>query len=220
MIRFDPFGWFGHIIPPARLYRIINVCLFTIVIGFLIVRIGQYRGFSFKPLWASETLLFAVLAIAFIMRGNPVDRSQGIREIIVPLIGSVLPFGLLFTHPSPWIAGDTDLLRLVFIWMTLSTLFTVWGMWTLRNSFSITVEARQLVTRGPYRWVRHPVYTGEILSAVSVVVWRCSWLNVLILTLFVIIQISRSYWEEAKLKRIFPDYKNCPGRSLWVWSIK
>jgi protein-S-isoprenylcysteine O-methyltransferase Ste14 len=219
MINFDPFGWFGRIVPPVWLYRIINACLFTVVLGFLIVRIGQYRSFFYKPLWAAETLLFAVLAIAFIMRSNLVDRSQGIREIIVPLIGSVLPFGLLLAHPSPWIAGNKDLLTALFIWMTLSTGFTIWGMWTLRHSFSITVEARELVSTGPYHWVRHPIYIGEILSAVSVVVWRCSWLNIFILTLFVFIQLSRSYWEESKLKKIFPDYRDSLGRSLWVWKI-
>jgi len=219
MNKFDPFGWFGHIVPPAWLYRIINACLFTVVLGFLIVRIGQYRSFFFKPLWAAETLLFAVLAIAFIMRSNPVGRSRGIREIIVPLIGSFLPFGLLLTHPSPWIAGNRDLLTAVFIWMTLSTVFTVWGMWTLRRSFSITVEARELVSAGPYRWVRHPIYIGEILSAVSVAVWRCSWLNVCILTLFMVTQLSRSCWEESKLKKSFPEYRNSLGRGLWFWKI-
>jgi protein-S-isoprenylcysteine O-methyltransferase Ste14 len=161
-----------------------------------------------------------VLAIAFIMRGNPIDRSQGVREIIVPVIGSILPFGLLLAHPSPWIAGNKDLLTAVFIWMTLSTGFTIWGVWTLRHSFSITVEARELVSTGPYQWVRHPIYIGEVLSAVSVVVWRCSWLNIFILMLFVFVQLSRSYWEESKLKKVFPDYRNSTGRSLWFWSTE
>jgi protein-S-isoprenylcysteine O-methyltransferase Ste14 len=218
MIKFDPFGWFGHIVPSAWLYRIINACLFTVVLGFLVVRIGQYRSFFFKPLWATETILFDVLAFAFIIRSNPVARSQGIREIIVPLTGSILPFGLLLSHPSPWIAGNRDLLTAVVIWMTLSTGFTVWGMWTLRHSFSITVEARELVSTGPYRWVRHPIYTGEILSAFSVAFLRFSWFNIFILAVFVIIQLSRSYWEESKLKKVFPDYRNSTGRSPWFWS--
>jgi protein-S-isoprenylcysteine O-methyltransferase Ste14 len=220
MIKFDPFGWFGNIVPPVWLHRIIKACLFTVVLGFLIVRIGQYPSFSFKPLWAAETLLFAVLAFALIIRSNPVVRSQGIREIIVPLIGSILPFGLLLSHPSPWIAGNRVLLTAVFIWMTLSTGFTVWGLWTLRHSFSITVEARELVSTGPYRLVRHPIYAGEILSAFSVAVWRFSWFNIFILVVFVGIQLSRSYWEESKLKKVFPDYGSSTGRNLWFWSAE
>jgi protein-S-isoprenylcysteine O-methyltransferase Ste14 len=219
MIRFDPLGWFEHVIPMAWLHRIIRACALVIVLWFFVIRIGQYRYFFFKPLWAAETLLFAVVAIAFIVRSNPVDRSQGAKEIIVPLIGSALPFGLLFTYPTPWIVSNTGYLMAVFLCMTLSTGFTVWGMWTLRHSFSITVEARELVAHGPYRLVRHPIYLGEIMSAVSVVVWRYSWLNLFILTLFVIVQLLRSYWEESKLGKIFPDYSECFAGRLWFWKI-
>jgi len=217
MSRFDPLGWLENIVPIAWLHRIIRLCAFMIFVGFFIVRIGQYRYFFFKPLWAAETLLFAVLAIAFLVRSNPVDRSRGINEIIVPLIGSILPFGLLLTYPSPWIVCNKGFLTAIFLWMSLATGLTVWGMWTLRRSFSITVEARCLVTRGPYRLVRHPIYLGEILAAVSVFVLRYSWLNAFILTLFVLIQLSRSYLEENKLKRIFPEYNDNLGRSLWFW---
>jgi len=217
MFKFDPLGWLENFIPMVWLHRIIRVCAFAIVFGFFIVRIGQYRNFIWKPLWAAETLLFAVLAIAFIVRTNPVDRSHGIKEIIVPLIASALPFGLLRINPNRWIIGNTDLLAVVFMWMTLSTALTVWGMWALRRSFSITVEARDVVTCGPYRWLRHPIYLGEILSAAAVVVWRWSWSNAAILVLFVTIQLLRSHWEESKLEKVFPIYREALARSRWFW---
>jgi len=219
MIRFDPIGWFERIIPSEWMHRIIRLSAFVIILYFLIIRIGQYHNYFFKPLWLVETLLFTVLVIAFIVRSNPVDRSQGIREIIIPLIGSFLPFCLLKTHPSTLIAGDAGLLTAVFLWMTLATSLTTWGMWTLRHSFSITVEARGLVTRGPYRWVRHPVYLGEILAATSVVVWRWSWINLAILLLFVIIQLLRSRLEESKLEKVFPVYRDILSKSRWFWKI-
>jgi protein-S-isoprenylcysteine O-methyltransferase Ste14 len=219
MIRFDPIGWFEHIVPLPWLHRIIRMAALAVILGFLVVRIGQYHNYFWKPLWAAETLLFTVVVIAFIVRINPVDRSQGIKEIIVPLIGSALPFGLLRTYPSLWIIEDTSRLTAVFLWMTLATFLTTWAMWTLRRSFSITVEARELVTRGPYRWVRHPVYLGEILAASSVVVWRWSWLNLAILTLFVFIQMLRARLEESKLKKAFPDYGNALAGSRWFWNV-
>jgi protein-S-isoprenylcysteine O-methyltransferase Ste14 len=219
MIKFDPIGWFEPIVPLPWLHRIIRLAALAIVSGFLVVRIGQYHYYFWKPLWAAETLLFTVVVIAFIVRSNPVDRSQGVKEIIVPLIGSALPFALLKTHPTPWIAGDMSRLTAVFLWMTLATFLTIWSMWTLRRSFSITIEARGLVTRGPYRWVRHPVYLGEILAATSVVVWRWSWLNLTILTLFVSIQMLRARWEESKLTKAFLNYRERLTRSWWFWKI-
>jgi protein-S-isoprenylcysteine O-methyltransferase Ste14 len=219
MISFDPIGWFEKIIPQHCLHRIIRLGALAVILYFIALRVSQYIYYFWKPLWAAETLIFIVVFIAFIIRINPVDHSRGIREIVIPLIGSVLPFGLLNTYPTPWIIADLNRLTAVFIWMSVATFFTAWGMWTLRRSFSITVEARSLVTKGPYRLVRHPVYLGEILAAVSIVVWRWSWINVVILSLFILIQMMRARWEELKLLRTFPEYKEVMAKSLWFWGI-
>ena len=101
--------------------------------------------------------------------------------------------------------------------MTAATALTVWGMWTLRRAFSITVEVRQLVTGGPYRFVRHPIYAGEMITAAAVATWRLSWMSMALLALFCGIQITRSRWEEQKLTRVFPDYRTTTGRSWWFW---
>lgn len=219
MTKFDPFGWFERIIPTLWLHRIIRIFGVIIVSFFLVLRVRQYQNYFFKPLWAAETLLFIVLIIAFLMRQNPVARSYGIKEIIIPLIGSLLPFGLLGTCPDIRITGNTTLLTAIFLWMTIATLLTIWGMWVLRHSFSITVEVRALVTCKPYCWVRHPVYMGEILAAAAVLVWRWSWLNCAIFLLFVIIQLLRSRLEESKLKKMFPAYKELLAKSRWLWNI-
>ena len=39
----------------------------------------------------------------------------------------------------------------------------------LGRSFSIMAEARQLVTAGVYRWVRHPLYLAEELAVIGIV---------------------------------------------------
>jgi protein-S-isoprenylcysteine O-methyltransferase Ste14 len=217
MNNFDPFGLLERLVPAQRLHRTIRACVALVLIVFLVMRVKQYDDFSFKPLWLVESLLFVILVVAFLVRRDPVDRSRGVAEIIVPLIGSVLPFGLLKTPPNIFISGNDALLVVVFCWMTITTAFTAWGMWILRGSFSITVEARALVTSGPYKWVRHPVYLGEILSAAAVVVWRWSLVNVVLFVLFVAVQLLRSRWEELKLARIFPEYKVLESSTWWFW---
>lgn len=217
MNRFDPFSLFERIMPVQRLHTIIRVAALMVVLGFLVLRVQQYHNFLFKPLWLAETLLFIILIIAFAVRRDPIDRSRGFAEIVMPLIGAVLPFGLLLTPPRAWLMGSNALLTGVFCWMTLATAFTAWSMWVLRYSFSITVEARVLVTKGPYRYIRHPIYLGEILSAAAVLAWRWSLMNLALFIMFVTIQLLRSRWEEVKLARIFPDYKEFAGRSWWFW---
>ena len=216
MSLFDPIGWLSRFVPEKILQRMIQVGAVVLYLLMVWKRIREYSQFPLKPLWAVETLLFLVLAVAFLTRTDPIDRSRGAREVLVPLIGSVLPFGLFLSPPSAAIAKQRTLAICIFWGMTLSTMITVWGMWTLRRSFSITVEARSLVTNGPYRFIRHPVYFGEILATGMLAIWRPSITNLILFVVFAGIQLSRAKWEEAKLERNFPEYKSYAGKTWWI----
>jgi protein-S-isoprenylcysteine O-methyltransferase Ste14 len=184
---------------------------------FLYKRALEYDLYRIKPLWAAETAIYVILIIAFMIRTDPVDRSRGVAEIAIPAVGALLPFVLLLSPPAGSILSNRTLYAGIFWFMTMATLLTVWGMWTLRRSFSITVEARELVTGGPYRFLRHPIYAGEILATATVAVWRYSWLNMAALILFVILQLARARMEEEKLKRNFPAYEEYAKKVWWVW---
>lgn len=216
MFLFDPFGRASRLIPEKLLHKIIRVGAVLIFSSMLLKRVHEYHIYYVKPLWFVETLIYFVLVTAFLVRTDPVDRSKGIREVIIPLVGSILPFALLYSPPAPWIIKNRTYILIVFWWMTASTAFTVWGMWTLRRSFSITVEARALVLTGPYRFIRHPIYLGEILSSCAVAFWRFSSWNLVILVIFVVIQVARSRWEERKLENNFPEYGKYASKALWV----
>lgn len=216
-MTFDPFGLAGRFVPEETLHRLIRVFMALLLGAFLLHRLGQYRLFAVKALWLVETLLFTVLIIAYLFRTAPANRSRGVREILVPLAGSALPFALLLSPPNPAVTTSRPLFYGLLWGMTVATLLTVWGMWSLRSSFSITVEARQLVTAGPYRLVRHPIYTGEILAAAAVAAIRFSAVNVVLLLLFSSLQLWRTRMEETKLSSVFPEYRNFAGRSWWFW---
>jgi protein-S-isoprenylcysteine O-methyltransferase Ste14 len=214
---FDPFGRLARYVPETLLHLLIRLTMILVLAAFLVLRVREYPLFALKPLWLAETLLFVVLIVAVALRGIPLERSRGIREIAVPLVASLLPFTLLLSPPVPRVTASRVLLYGVFWWMTGATCLTIWGLWTLRRAFSITVEARALVTGGPYRFVRHPVYLGELLSAAGVALLRFSPVNCLLLVLFIALQLLRSRWEEAKLSRSFPGYASYAARSLWFW---
>jgi Putative protein-S-isoprenylcysteine methyltransferase len=215
--EFDPFGWLEKYLPARSIHLLIRTSIIAVLIVFLIHRISLYNLYIFKPLWVVETLTFIVFLVIYLIRKDPVNRSRGIKEIIVPLIGGILPFALLFSPPNVLIAGNPIAIHIIFYWMTAATILTVWGLWTLRRSFSITVEVRDLVISGPYRWIRHPIYSGEILAALAVTVWRFSLLNIFIITLFVVIQLLRAKWEEDKLTLVFPDYCIYAAKTNWLF---
>lgn len=88
---------------------------------------------------------------------------------------------------------------------TLGLAYSLWGLAYLRRSFSIIPEARRLVTGGPYAFSRHPVYLGEIATAIGVNVATAGWLGALAVAYFVGAEILRMRWEEGVLARAFPD---------------
>lgn len=213
--QFDPFGWLEAAVSPRWSHRLLRAGVIALLLVFLARRLGQYEEYFFKPLWAVETLVYVVFIVGYAIRTDPLSRSRGFKEILVPLAGAVLPFALLFTRPTPWIAHRSPCLYAVFSFMTLSTAFTTWGLWTLRRSFSITVEARDVVGTGPYRLVRHPIYLGEICTAAAVVIWRFSVLNVVMFALFLFIQLARAGWEEVKLGGALPAYRQYSRDAWW-----
>jgi protein-S-isoprenylcysteine O-methyltransferase Ste14 len=77
----------------------------------------------------------------------------------------------------------------------------------LGRCFGVLPEARGLVTRGPYRVVRHPVYLGEIAAFVGLVLGALSPWNVGCLVVMCAAQWVRMGLEERALTREFPEYR-------------
>ncbi|HXA43382.1 MAG TPA: isoprenylcysteine carboxylmethyltransferase family protein [Candidatus Solibacter sp.] len=83
----------------------------------------------------------------------------------------------------------------------------------LRFNFSILPEARDVVGGGPYRLVRHPIYLGEIISGLGLlVVLPSPWL-LAILVSFVAAQLYRTQVEEATLTQAIPGYADYARRT-------
>ncbi len=114
---------------------------------------------------------FWVLA-AFVQKRNARRQSIGSRLIQMSIILLVLvPFfvegrrvGPLYRHLYP------NVLVVQYFGVLLMFLgfgFAVWARFVLGRNWSgiVTVkEDHTLITRGPYAWVRHPIYTGILLA--------------------------------------------------------
>src|SRR5213082_3237130 len=82
--------------------------------------------------------------------------------------------------------------------------YSVWGLAYLRRSFSIIPEARRLVRGGPYGLSRHPVYLGEVATAIGVNLATAGLLSVLAIAYFIACELARIRWEERILALAFP----------------
>ena len=99
---------------------------------------------------------------------------------------------------------------------------TYWVFRTIGRNISETVltkKTHELVTDGPYRWVRHPLYTVGtlLLTALSLLTanWFIALITVLAIVMIVAVVIPR---EEANLIETFGDayraYKKRTGMLL------
>jgi protein-S-isoprenylcysteine O-methyltransferase Ste14 len=90
--------------------------------------------------------------------------------------------------------------------MLTGTLLALWSALALGRSFSLLPQARTLVTSGPYRFVRHPMYAGGLLIALGEVWLRFSPLVLGLNLVFLAAQLVRLRYEEDLLARTFPEY--------------
>ncbi len=106
--------------------------------------------------------------------------------------------------------------------LVLSLPLLVWVHQALARNFSTTLRIRPdhtLVTSGPYRWVRHPMYTVFCLMFAGVLVGTANWfLGGLALLALALIMLVRTPKEEAQLLERFGDdyrqYMQRTGRYL------
>ncbi len=97
------------------------------------------------------------------------------------------PFALRIEGVTPWWTGLA----------AAGVAVSLWGLVSLGRSFGIAPADRGLVTRGAYRWVRHPMYAGELASYAALAIGSPSLWNGLALLLILAMLIARIRWEES-----------------------
>ncbi|HYY88366.1 MAG TPA: isoprenylcysteine carboxylmethyltransferase family protein [Chloroflexota bacterium] len=166
------------------------------------------------------TIAFLLLIVAlFAIRRPVVGRHAGWRAGLVALAGTFLLNVVGFLPVGSSTSTVVVLVSTAVI--LLGSLFTIWSLATLGRCFGLLPEVRGLVQRGPYRWVRHPVYLGELTSALGLLIARPHPAIVALYLVFVWLQLWRTQLEEAALMEVFPSeypaYRERVPRLLPGW---
>lgn len=82
----------------------------------------------------------------------------------------------------------------------------IWAIWHLKFAFSTEPAARRLVTTGPYRYVRHPIYSGSCVAYVGLIMSRPTIALGIALVGWGMFARLRMRYEEAILESVFPSY--------------
>ena len=77
------------------------------------------------------------------------------------------------------------------------------------GNFSIYPEVKSnalLITTGPYKYVRHPMYTSLVIMMVGIALYNQHWINFSGVGLVIVAVISKANMEENLLHIKFPNY--------------
>ena len=109
--------------------------------------------------------------------------------------------------PGPWVATRVGFFTVELVGIVLGT----WAVMTMTvKNLAVLPEVKagsRLVTHGPYRWIRHPMYAAILLVTLALVGEAFSYgRGTCWLTLLVDLVAKLSY-EETVLRKAFPEYE-------------
>ena len=183
----------GHIDAPFR------IALGAILLATFVVRIyGHWQTLQAgKIRWMEGKVTIALRIIA------------GLAGITALWTYLIWPEGILWASvPLPHLirglgvaAGALGVAMLAWVHRALGRNFAA--------SLHIRTEGHPLVTSGPYRWVRNPMYTSLYIIFISFFLVSANWLIGLAwLTGYTVLMIARVPKEEALMKQKFGDEYN------------
>ncbi|MFC9918393.1 methyltransferase family protein [Agromyces binzhouensis] len=149
------------------------------------------------------TAFYLVAVLLLIIRAPASARRSGFAPTAAAYVGTFLPFLFAFLGGSEVPAG-VELLAVAL--MAVGMTFSVYSLVTLGRSFGVEAKVRPLVQHGPYRFIRNPLYVGEMITLTGAVCFSPSWAKVGILILTGSVQVYRAIQEERLLEEHVPEY--------------
>jgi protein-S-isoprenylcysteine O-methyltransferase Ste14 len=157
------------------------------------------RGLSI----AAVGLYTMMIAFLYALRLQTKSTASGAWPCAAAILGGFLLSGLLLLDPPDLPFG----LQLAACLLVLAgNLFAVYILTHLGRSFSIIPQSRKLVTSGPYKVVRHPLYLAEAVATLGVMISFLSPWALLLVAAQVILQIVRIHYEEKVMRETFSEY--------------
>ncbi len=154
--------------------------------------------------WAVFWLYWLVAAFSMKRGRIPWSRELRIRAVIAVVVIVLIRFGVFRGHGI-----NTDPVR-AGVGLALFALglgFAIWARMNIGRNWGTPMTQKdepELVTSGPYRLVRHPIYAGILVAGVGTAV-ALSWLWLIAVGLAAVYFLYSATVEERYLTEHFPD---------------
>lgn len=192
--------------------------LWTLINAALVI--GVFRRTPAVALFLVPTFTHeALIAVSFLVRKPLLRQAEGWVPQAAAYGATFLIPAFCFACSRWWPAWMKPSFPPVFIagiiFWTAGAYLGLWSLFRLRPAFSIAPQARTLVTGGPYRLARHPVYASYLLQYGGVVLSHLTPVSLVAFLLWLGVVIARISYEERVLAAAFPayvDYRQRVGR--------
>jgi protein-S-isoprenylcysteine O-methyltransferase Ste14 len=162
---------------------------------FAIACIAFWKSFLDTGKWTSLFWMVSegVVVVLLVFRRPSLQVSRNPWDWVAGIAGSLL---VLLVRPT---GGAVAPDAVGFALQLFGTGFQLYGKLSLGRSFGIVAANRGVVSSGPYRLVRHPIYLGYLVTHAGFLLSNMSARNVLIYATSYVFQIARIYAEERIL---------------------
>ena len=144
--------------------------------------------------WALPLFAHAMLSACMLHRKT--SRHAPLLQRLTAWVSALLPFAIQMDQSVPVFNRFLSLCGVVL---------AIWAIAALGKSFDVSPADRGLVKRGPYKWLRHPMYASELFSVVAIVIVEMSLRNILVTLVLIATLYLRIRWEE-KIIRGYAEY--------------
>jgi protein-S-isoprenylcysteine O-methyltransferase Ste14 len=137
------------------------------------------------------------------------QRDKTVAWLFVAVQFALLAVMVFYPRDQAWI--PTDLMRTIgLVFIAAGVGIGLWSAVYLGRGLTpspLPNGSTELVMRGPYRFVRHPMYTSVVLLGIGIAIRSGSLIVALALVALVILFSVKSRWEELHLADTFPGYE-------------
>jgi protein-S-isoprenylcysteine O-methyltransferase Ste14 len=166
--------------------------------------------------WLVFAFPVSEIALALVTRAGRTsarNEDRGSMRLLWITICASVTAAIVATgsHVARFPFGSTPRAILVLVLLVGGLAFRWWAIVTLGRFFTVNVAVfsdHRLIDVGPYRYLRHPSYTGMLVAFAGVGVYFRNWLSLaLIVVPITLATIYRISVEEAALSReLGPGY--------------
>ena len=195
-------GHFSH-----TAYYITALAFDVLIFYSLLVRRGaksRPQGF-WENIFPLITVFVPMLGLTLMFIPDIRAHLPGYPESLLRRLGEQVPAFPFYLNMAGLVIG------------LLGALFSIWAITHLRASFGLRAAVRELVTTGPYRRIRHPLYVGEIIHVFGVVILAATPVALYLFIVAVMLQVIRAKIEERKFLASEPAYAEFRRNTGFLW---